>query len=121
MNVEAGFPSHCVTRMARSMSARRAVRRFVNLLGVQLSLWPARPGQVVSNALLVERCVQLAEVPSKPAVSSAFGNRTSPTSAIGPAKKSSGTRRSQRSMNSAYWQEVAPRVWSLWTAPPQSG
>lgn len=35
MNVAAGRPSHWVTRMARSMSGYRAVRRLVNRLGVQ--------------------------------------------------------------------------------------
>jgi hypothetical protein len=37
MNSAAGFPSHCVTRMVRSMSAMRAVRRLVNRFGVQPS------------------------------------------------------------------------------------
>ncbi len=35
MNAAAGRPSHWVTRIARSMSASRAVRRLVNRLGVQ--------------------------------------------------------------------------------------
>jgi hypothetical protein len=29
--------------------------------------------------------------------------------------------RNQRSMNSAYWHEVAPRTRSLWIAPPHNG
>jgi hypothetical protein len=108
-------------RIARSMSARRAVRRFVNRLGVQLSS-SANSAHVRSH---VRRSSFSAvytwfrfhrsrlSVPAR-------GNLTSPTSVTRPAKKSSGARRSHRNMNSAYWQEVVPRCDSRTIAPGHS-
>ena len=122
MNAAAGCPSHCVMRIARSISARRAVRKLVNRLGVQASSW-ASSAQVRWRS---RRCSFSAECNwfkfhrSRLSVP-AFGNRMSPTSTTGPVRKSSGARCSQRNMNSAYWQEVAPRCCSRETAPPQSG
>src|SRR5215469_3819090 len=68
MNSAAGLCSHWVTRIVRAISAMRAVRRLVSRLGVQ-PICPASPAQVSPPLpLLVERGMELGEVPAEPTV-----------------------------------------------------
>ncbi len=122
MNAAAGRPSHCVTRMTSARSAKVAVRRPVSLLAVQSSS-SASFAQVSFRSWrssLSAACSSLRFQRSR-CSGPAVGSCVSPTSAVGPVKKSSGGRPSHRSMNSEYWQDVAPRVSRREMAPPQSG
>lgn len=66
MNAAAGWPSHWVMRMTRSMSASRAVRRFVSLCWCAVERrGEACPRMSTVASLFVERRVQLPEVPTK--------------------------------------------------------
>jgi hypothetical protein len=122
MNTAAGLPSHCAMRIARSMSAKRAVRRLVNRPGVQSSSSASSVHVRLrsTRSSLSAACVCFKFQRSRLSLLAA-GNLTLPTSTTSPVRKSSGARRSQRSMNNAYWHEVAPLVGSLWIAPPHNG
>ena len=76
---------------ARRAQIGQPTRGAADLLG------QSRPGQPLPPPLLVERGMELGEVPSEPTSGPGSGSRTSPTSRAGPVRNSSGACPSQRS------------------------
>ena len=91
-------------RHTRGSQIGQPTRGAADLLG------QSHPGQPLPLPLLVERGMELHEVPAQSTIRARVRKPYVPTSTVGPARNSSGARPSQRSRYSAYWHEVSPRA-----------